>query len=280
MDQRKGTSSKRRTGIILVVLLVFAASVGMTIRQRTQYRQIAEDRAEAARIANLPEPDAQAPGDAASAQPAPSPAAMAEPQAGEAAAIAGIDLDALRAVNEDITGWIVIPGTELSYPLVQGTDNQYYLSHNWKREASSGGSVFLESTNSRDLTGFHTIIYAHRMRNDTMFGTLKYYADLDYWQEHPSVYVVLDSSIFRYDIFSAQEAGVKGIVYRLDIEENQLKEEFLQYCTENSAIDTGLAPGPDDRILTLSTCTSSGHATRWVVHGVLAQEYSRGLPEG
>lgn len=91
------------------------------------------------------------------------------------AALMDIDLEALRSVNEDVVGWIEIPGTELSSPLMQGTDNQYYLSHNWKGEKSGGGSVFLESVNSQDLTDFHTIAYAHRMRNDTMFGTLKYY---------------------------------------------------------------------------------------------------------
>lgn len=185
------------------------------------------------------------------------------------AVLANIDLEALRAVNEDVIGWISIPGTELSYPLMQGTDNPYYLSHNWKKEASGGGSVFLENTNDRDLTDFHTIVYAHRMRNDTMFGTLKYYEKLDYWQEHPAVYVVTEAGLYGYDIFSAQEASVKGIVYRLDIVESGMEEEFLRYCIENSVIDTGITPEVSDQILSLSTCTGNGHSNRWVVHAVL-----------
>lgn len=275
---------KEKIRRILMVLLaaVFLVSAGMMIRQQIQYKKIIADSDEAAQIAGLqkgaatqrPVPSLPVP----SAEPG-EPEAPPEPLPEEAVDLDAIDLEALRAVNEDVVGWIAIPGTTLSYPLMQGEDNQYYLSHSWKRESVAGGSVFLESTNNRDLTDYHTIAFAHRMRNDTMFGTIKYYKKLDFWQEHPSVYVILDDTIYRYDIFSAQEANVKGIVYRLDIVENHLEEEFLQYCIENSVIDTGLTPEASDRILTLSTCTGNGYANRWVIHGALAQEYSRGLSE-
>ena len=269
---------KARTILFVLLAVVFLFSAGMMIRQQIQYQKIIADGDEAAQVAGLKK-------GAASPQPAsPLPVPQAgpeepepEPLPEEALDLNGIDLEALRAVNEDVVGWIAIPGTTLSYPLMQGEDNQYYLNHSWKRESVVGGSVFLESTSNRDLTDFHTIAYAHRMRNDTMFGTIKYYKELDYWQEHPRVYVILYDTIYRYDIFSAQEASIKGIVYRLDIEENHLEDEFLQYCIENSVIDTGLTPEADDRILTLSTCTGNGHASRWVIHGVLAQEYERGL---
>lgn len=261
---------------------IFLISAAMMVRQQIQYQKIVADSDEAAQIAGLQ--NSEAPRQSTSPLPV-SPAEPEEPELPpeplpeDALDLANIDLEALRAVNEDVVGWIAIPGTTLSYPLMQGENNQYYLSHSWKRESVVGGSVFLEATSNRDLTGFHTIAYAHRMRNDTMFGTIKYYKKLDYWQEHPNVYIVLDDTIYRYDIFSAQEASVKGIVFRLDIEETHSEEEFLQYCIENSVIDTGLTPEADDRILTLSTCTGNGHANRWVVHGVLAQEYSRELEE-
>lgn len=275
---------KEKVRIILTTLLaaVFLISAGMMIRQQIQYQKIAADSDEAAQIAGLQKGAASQ--RSASSLPVPAaepeePELPPEPLPEEALDLNGIDLEALRAVNEDVVGWIAIPGTTLSYPLMQGEDNQYYLSHSWKRESVAGGSVFLESTNNRDLTDYHTIAFAHRMRNDTMFGTIKYYKKLDFWQEHPRIYVVLDDTIYRYDIFSAQEANVKGIVYRLDIEENHLEEEFLQYCIENSVIDTGLIPEVSDRILTLSTCTGNGYVNRWVIHGALAQEYSREMSE-
>lgn len=192
----------------------------------------------------------------------------------EAAHLAEVDLPALQAVNEDVVGWLEIPGTELSYPLVQGTDNQYYLNHNWKKERSGGGSVFLEQTNSRDLSGFHLIAYAHRMRNDTMFGTLKYYHDAQFCREHPSIYLVDGAAVRRYDIFAAHKASVTGLVYRLDLEERGLEAEFVQECLTNSEIETGVEPETGRQVLTLSTCTGEGYESRWVVQGVLAEEYA------
>jgi len=264
---------KKRRLLAAALLLVFLFSAGMAVRQQLIYRQIQSDSAEAAEIAGLTkqrpatsQPPSAGPDGPAAEETAP--LEPTEPLPEEAAALAEVDLEALRAVNPDVRGWIAIPGTELSYPLMQGPDNQYYLSHNWKRELLGGGSVYLESTNSGDLSDFHTIAYAHRMRNDSMFGTLKYYKDEDFWKEHPSVYLVLDGGVYRYDIFSAREASVKGIVFRLDLEESHLEEDFIQACIERSVIDTGLTPEAGDRILTLSTCTETGHATRWVVHAV------------
>lgn len=254
--------------MILTVLLaaVFLVSAAMVVRQQLQYQQIASDSAEAARIAGLPERTEARP---AATAPPPQTEEILNPLPEEAAALTDIDLSALQEVNEDVLGWISIPGTELSYPLLQGEDNQFYLKRNWKKQWNDGGSIFLESTNHSDLTDFHTIVYGHRMLNDTMFGTLKYFRQPDFWQEHPSVYIVTADGLYQYDIFAAYEAGVKSILYRLDLEESELKGEFLQYCQDSSTIETGAVPTEQDQILTLSTCTGSGHAKRWVVQAVL-----------
>ena len=279
--------------IILTSLLaaVFAVSVGMMIFHQIEYQKTIADADEAARLAGLHAgAESRRPETAAPTENPPKETGLSEvepteePPVGpteepipeEALDLAGIDLEALRAVNKDVVGWIAIPGTTVSYPLMQGKDNQYYLRRNWKKQSISSGSIFLEAEVSRDLTDFHTIVYGHRMRNETMFGTIKYYSGKDYWREHPSVYIVLDDTIYRYDIFAAYEAAVDGIVYRLDLEENHLEEEFLRYCKDHSVLDTGLTPETGDRILTLSTCTSTLSETyRWVVHGVLIREYGR-----
>lgn len=191
----------------------------------------------------------------------------------EAARLAETDLAALREVNGDIVGWLEIPGTGLSYPVAQGTDNQFYLSHNWKKEPSGGGAVFLEQTNGRDLEDFHLIVYGHRMRDGSMFGSLKHYGDPEYRRQHPDIYLVSEDGVRRYEIFAAYEAGVTGLVYRLDLEESGLEEEFLRSCLENSVIDTGVVPEAGDQVLTLSTCTGRGYGARWVVQGTLRGRY-------
>lgn len=260
----------RAVGLVLAVVL--AVGGFMAIRTQLEYAQEETSRSEAAELAELPphfQPYEQE--EAAADEPDPNLVLLAQ-----------MNLEGLQEENPDVVGWICIPDTELSYPLVQGKDNAYYLKHTWQRTKNPGGAIFLEQTSNADFTDYHTIVYGHRMRNDSMFGTLKYYKDLDFWREHPCIYVVTADGAYRYDIFAAQEAGIKDIVYRLDIEEKHLEEEFLQYCTAGSAIDTGLTPMTDDRILTLSTCTGGSHATRWVVHGARTQVYERpktDLPE-
>lgn len=192
----------------------------------------------------------------------------------EAAVLAKINLEALQKVNSDVQGWIAIPGTKLSYPIVQGKDNAYYLKRNWKKEDSISGSIFLESTNSSDFSDFHTLIYGHRMRDGSMFGVLKNYQNPDFWREHPRIYLVFGDGICSYDIFAAYETGVESMVYRLDLEEKGMEKEFFQFCRESSVFDADVTPEPGAGILTLSTCTGWGHATRWVVQGCLVDKYS------
>ena len=98
------------------------------------------------------------------------------------ALLAELDLAALQGVNPDVKGWIVIPDTPLSYPLLQGGNNQYYLNHTWQGNRNPMGAIFLDS--NAGPGDFSTLIYGHRMHNETMFGSLAEYRDLEYWRAH------------------------------------------------------------------------------------------------
>ena len=186
--------------------------------------------------------------------------------------LAQIDLKALQEVNPQVIGWICIPDTEVNYPILQAEDNQHYLNYTWKDERSSVGSIFLEHTNKPDFSGFNTIIYGHRMRDTSMFGTLPLYSSLEFFQQHPTIYVADSSGVHQYDIFAAYEVGVREMVYRLDIDQPEEIQELIQFCLSHSVIQTGVVPGVEDSILTLSTCTERGHSTRWVVQAVLRED--------
>lgn len=186
--------------------------------------------------------------------------------------LAETDLAALRAVNEDVLGWITIPGTFVNYPLMDGDDNSFYLSHAWDKTYSYYGSVFLEQNSSSDLTDFNTILYGHNMGDENIFGSLKHYDDPDYWQEHPYVYIVDDNGVHRYEIFAAYEASIRSIVYALEFD-NDLRERFIASAVDHSVLDTGITPEITNRILTLSTCTGYTKNTRWVVQARLVSAH-------
>lgn len=190
-----------------------------------------------------------------------------------------IDLDALREENEDVIGWILIPGTKINYPLLQWTDNDFYLEHTWKQSPNASGAIFMECQNAPDFSEFNTIIYGHNMINGTMFGSLHHYRSPHYWENHPYVYILNDEGVLRFDVFAAQSANTQSIIYGLGIETDQRKKEFLRFAQDYSFFETDLTPTVEDRILTLSTCTGAGHVNRWVVLSILNEEASYKRPE-
>ena len=179
-----------------------------------------------------------------------------------------INLAALQEVNPDVVGWVLIPGTKVNYPIVQGTDNEHYLKVTWDGKPYAMGSIVLECTNMPDMTQFHTILYGHNMNDGSMFASLRSYSQEKYWKEHPYIYVANSEGCFRYEVFSSYQARVDSSTYALEFDPDWGPEYFIATILEKSKIHTGIVPEPTDRILTLSTC-SGGYSTRWVVHARL-----------
>ena len=267
---------KLRIALIALLALVFITSAAMLIHENIQYQEGEETYAEAESLVELPDLSALPTPVLEGAPPAEeAPSAGEEPPAARpvyvdpyADALRSMDFTALREVNPDVLGWILIPGTAVSYPMVQGEDNQYYLNHTWKKWNSVVGSIFLECNNSADLSDFNTLVYGHRMNNGSMFASLKNYKRQSYWEAHPCVYLTDDSGSHKYEIFAAYEVSTQGETYRLGFSGDEAKQSFLDYCQDLSVISTGITPTVYDRVLTLSTCTGNGHATRWVVQAV------------
>lgn len=190
-----------------------------------------------------------------------------------------MDLEALRVTNPDVLGWICIPDTVISYPLMKAKDNQQYLNHTWDGKYSKYGSIFLECRNSHDFSDFNTLVYGHNMLTEDMFGTLSDYKEQAFADSHPSVYILLDDGLRRYDVFSCYDADVVSNTYRLIFEDDAQKQASLDLYTEKSLLESPLEPQITDKILTLSTCTGRGTADlRFVVQAILAKEIEKPGP--
>ena len=268
-----------RKALTALLAVVCALCLGRTALQLVQYRQGDETYAQAEELAGLPDlsdlPVVDFTGGSGSVSSSASTDGAGEApeevpvwQDPYAQALKDMDFSALRQQNPDVLGWILIPGTRVSYPVVQGTDNSYYLDHTWRGGKNSVGAIFMDYRNSGDLSDFNTIIYGHRMNNRSMFGTLSQYKSRSYWQAHPYVYLTDDSGTHRYEIFAAGEVSVDSDVYRLGLRSDSSRQSFLDSCLALSALNTGVTPHTYDKVLTLSTCTGNGHATRWVVQAV------------
>ncbi len=199
-----------------------------------------------------------------------------QPQKSIEETLLGIDLAALQKVNKDVIGWIAVPGTPISYPLMRSKDNKDYLRKTWEGKYSYSGSIFLEKLCTPDMSDFHTIIYGHNMHNTSFFSPLVKYKNKSYRNARPYVYIVTEERLYKYEIYSSYEALVKSITYSYEFSSDGSKEKFIEHTVSSSVWKATARPTVDDSILTLSTCTMSGaKEVRWVVHSILSETWER-----
>lgn len=178
-----------------------------------------------------------------------------------------LDYQKLAAQNADALGWLRLPGTALSYPVVQGKDNDYYLAHTFSKSENPAGAVFLDSRTDGGLSSQHSILYGHNMHDGTMFAALNKFRKQDFYLEHPKLELYNESEKQEYLIFSAYECEPDSDSYTRDFADKTVYNKFLNQLKKHSLYDTGVSVNPDLPLLTLSTCVDDNDRdVRFVVH--------------
>lgn len=184
-----------------------------------------------------------------------------------------IDFTQLLSVNSDIVGWLRIRALDISYPVVQGKDNDYYLHRTFEKTDNFAGCLFVNSYNMGDFTDQNTIIYGHNMKNGSMFGKLKNFNDPEVFKKSRYFWIFTPDFIYQYRIFSASVVDKTGLTYQISFTDDEF-DQFISRAYSNSVVDNqGVTVTKEDRIVTLSTCTGDD-STRFVVMGKLAQIYA------
>ena len=184
-----------------------------------------------------------------------------------------IDFTQLLSVNSDIVGWLRIRALDISYPVVQGKDNDYYLHRTFEKTDNFAGCLFVNSYNMGDFTDQNTIIYGHNMKNGSMFGKLKNFSDPEVFKKSRYFWIFTPDFIYQYRIFSASVVDKTGLTYQISFTDDEF-DQFISRAYSNSVVDNqGVTVTKGDRIVTLSTCTGDD-STRFVVMGKLAQIYA------
>lgn len=181
-----------------------------------------------------------------------------------------VDFKTLENINSDFEGWLYIPGLSISYPVVLGTDNDYYLTHTFQKGENSAGALFLDQATTNPFENYNTIIHGHNMKNGSMFGKLKnFYRDTKTYADNPYFYVYTDGKAYKYFIFSYYVTNATSDTYQLPGSEESY-QSYKDYVTK-SAVYQELEGIPDSApIVTLSTCYGDTYTDlRLVVHGIL-----------
>jgi len=168
--------------------------------------------------------------------------------------------------NDDIVGLVKIPGTVVNYPVAHHSEgNEYYLERNLYKNKSSAGSICLDFENSVERRDPSTVLYGHQMSSNSMFHSLSYYNDKNYFDRH------------RYVIFNTiyeENAWEVFAFFKTDISYNYIRvffrseRDFLGFAAEmksKSLYATDVEVKEGDRILVLSTCTNLERDTRYVL---------------
>lgn len=179
-----------------------------------------------------------------------------------------VDFDALQAECPDVIAWIYCPDTEINYPIVQGEDNQYYVSHMPDGSYNSSGSIFMDFRNAPDLSDRNSLIYGHNMTNDTMFAQLLDYKDQAYYDAHPELWILTRQCAYRVDLIAGAVVASDSDAYKL-LDSKEALSSHIQSYTDRSTFTTDYDLSTIERIVTLSTCSYEYRTARYVVIGNL-----------
>ena len=184
-----------------------------------------------------------------------------------------IDYSKLREKNKDIIGWIKVNSTNINYPVVQYSDNEYYLTHDLYRNYNGGGWVFLDYRNKNDFNNKNSIIYAHGRENKTMFGTLKNILNKE-WYQNKDNYVIKTSSLsgsYVWQVFSVYKTPNTNDYIKTNFSTDNEYQTFLNLITKRSIYDFKTNVTINNKILTLSTCFDDN--SKVVLHAKLIKSY-------
>ena len=158
-----------------------------------------------------------------------------EEQDSTLASKATVDFQALRKINLDIIAWIRIPDTKIDYPVVQGTDNEFYLKHTFKKTEHVAGSIFLDKDNSPDFSNRKSILYGHNMKDGSMFQGLHKYENEQYLETHNKVYLYLpDGQSLTYSVIRCEYVNADSDIFWLG-EQVELQQLLLSTCGSDSS---------------------------------------------
>lgn len=174
----------------------------------------------------------------------------------------------LKSKNPDYRFWLKVENTNIDYPVVQSEDNEYYLKKNINNEDDISGSVFVDFRNNSN-NDKNTVIYAHYMRNKTMFGELANFKDEEFFKQNNKITILKGSNEYTYEVFSSYVTNTRFNYIETSFDTKEEYSNFLDSIIAKSTFKSDVEVNEDDMIITLSTCSYEFKGARMVVHAKL-----------
>ena len=178
-----------------------------------------------------------------------------------------IDFEKLKEKNSDVVAWLKVNGTNIETTVVKTTDNDYYLTHNFNKEYNSAGWIFADYKNKVDGTDKNLVIYGHNMRDNSMFGSLKWVINEDWYNNEDNKYITLvtENETQIYEVFSVYQIEEEDYYIQTNFNTEKEFSTFLETIKKRSKKDFNVDVNKEDNILTLSSCANN-NKYRVVLH--------------
>ncbi len=187
-----------------------------------------------------------------------------------------VDFNDLLIKNSDTVGWIQVKGTNINYPIVQTTNNDYYLNHAFDKTENKAGWVFMDYRNNAVELNQNTIIYAHSRYNGTMFGSLKNILKSSWYtkKENHIIRLSTPTENTMWQVFSVYTIAKESYYITPSFSTTESYQEFLNTIKGRSEVDFSGTVNTNDKVLTLSTCKDN-FGNRIVMHAKLIKKEMR-----
>ena len=169
-----------------------------------------------------------------------------------------LNIKEYKEKNADTIGYIKIDGTVIDYPVMYSGDNEFYLHNDFDKQSSYYGAIFLDfRCDVYDMAKTRNIIlYGHRMKDGSMFRSLVYYFEKDFFDAHRIIQFDTLAGEMDWEVFAIYEANIDFYYINTEFEDDEQWLEFIKYCQQLSLYETDVMLGKDDIVLTLSTCST------------------------
>ena len=185
-----------------------------------------------------------------------------------------LKLQKLQKINADIVALIKIEGTNINYPVLQGEDNSYYMTNNYKKQKSKDGAIFLDKDYDWELPSTNLLIYGHNnIGSSDMFSELMKYKKESFYKKHKKINFITNDEEAEYEIISVflsrvyykHEKNVFRYYYFINANNKQDFDNYINNCKKVSLYKIDMTAIYGDKLMTLSTCEYSKLNGRLVV---------------
>lgn len=178
-----------------------------------------------------------------------------------------VDFKKLKSENSDVVAYIKVNNTNIEYPIVKTSNNNFYLNHSFDKSKNSRGWIFADYKNKFDNTDKNIVIYGHNMRDESMFGSLKNILNEEWYNnaENKNITFLTEKENYIYKVFSIYKIESEDYYIKTNFKNDEDYEKFLNTIKNRSIKNFDINLNINDKIITLSTCANN-NKYRIVLH--------------